>query len=135
MALSILIDCVVADDDSKPPPVLEGIGFAEMEHQSRNLGLFANPVIQTISYASFAGGQNVNIFSPDLHQEAGNNQVWFDVQLDPADSVMTSIRGPPLTADDLFVSNPQKGFITYRSPSASEILGTKFEYLPLHMQN
>lgn len=70
-----------------------------------------------VLYASFAGGTNIYIKSPSLHDMPAMNVIWFE----SVEFTGVKIPAPTLDEDDEFNSNPMLGFITYRIPSIPEL--------------
>ena len=71
-----------------------------------------------ISHASFHGGTNIFIKSPELATNAQSNLVqMYSHELE------VTIPAPQLTENDAFLSNTDAGFIVYRLPSVSTLLG------------
>ena len=81
-------------------------------------------------YASFGGGTNIFIKSPELNENTQLNRVYFTA----AEFNDVVIPGPPLTEDDNFNSNPLLGFITYRIPPPHELFGVNASNLESYQE-
>jgi len=100
------------------PGFIEGIGYREPDLQVPKSTLFISENPQGIPYASFSGGTNIFIKSYNLNDNPQTNQVFlysYDLKLE--------FQAPLLSEDDAFNSHPMLGFITYRLPPLSTIMG------------
>jgi hypothetical protein len=117
--MDLIIKPVIAGSSGvKIPGIIEGIGYREPDLQVPKSALFMSENPQGIPYASFSGGTNIFIKSYMLNDNPQTNQVFLhsnDLNLD--------FQAPLLSEDDAFNSHPMLGFITYRLPPLSTIMG------------
>jgi len=98
---------------------LQGIGYREQELQLARGSFFSSEDPQGVGEASFGGNTNIFIRGDGLTENAQSNRVMMI-----STELGETIPAPPLTEDDAFNSNTVAGFVTYRLPSPSELLGT-----------
>jgi len=100
------------------PGFIEGVGYREPDLQVPKSTFFMSENPQGIPYASFSGGTNIFIKSYNLNDNPQTNQVFlysYDLKLE--------FQAPLISEDDAFNSHPMLGFITYRLPPLSTIMG------------
>lgn len=98
---------------------LQGIGYREQALQQAKTSFFQSEDTNGILYASFGGGTNIFIKSPEFNENPQLNQVYFTA----SEFNDIEIPGRPLDEDDAFNSNPLLGFIVYRLPSPHDLFG------------
>jgi len=96
---------------------IDGIGYREQALQQPKTEFFKSETPRGVLYASFAGGTNIYVKSPSLHDMPAMNVIW----LESVEFTGVKIPAPTLNEDDEFNSNPMLGFIVYRLPSIPEL--------------
>jgi len=97
---------------------LAGIGYREQELQVAKGTTFNDENPTGIQYASFAGDTNIFIKGDGLVDGIQSNVVVMY-----SNDLKVEVVAPPLTENDAFGSNPNLGFLQYRLPSPSTLLG------------
>ena len=77
-----------------------------------------------VAWASFGGGTNIFIKGDGLDDNPQANTILMTSK-----ELTVTVKCSPLNEDDTFNSNPMLGFVTYRLPSVSSLLGIPNELL------